>query len=145
MSHMWADTLMAAERAHSMSLLTWSAISMLMGTGLIAWLRSGERASHLVQHFAIQLMCWGAVEASSALAGLMCLSVRDLSAATRLDRFLWMNIGLDGGYVILGTALLVVGWRLGRRLGLVGAGIGVLVQGAALAVLNLSLAVQISR
>jgi hypothetical protein len=39
----------------------------------------------------------------------------------------------------------VVGWRLGRRLGLVGAGLAVVIQGIALALLDLVLAGQISR
>jgi sulfite exporter TauE/SafE len=71
--------------------------------------------------------------------------MRDIGSATRLDRILWLNIGLDAGYVLVGLTLGIVGWRLGRRLGLVGAGIGVLVQGTALAVLDLVLAAHISR
>jgi hypothetical protein len=47
--------------------------------------------------------------------------------------------------VLVGMALALTGWRLGRRLGLVGAGIGVVVQGGALMVLDLILAAQISR
>ena len=70
---------------------------------------------------------------------------RDLASATRLDRILWLNIGLDAGYVLVGITLIVVGWRMGRRLGLVGAGMGVVVQGGALALLDLVLAAQISR
>lgn len=73
------------------------------------------------------------------------LAARDIAGATRLDRVLWLNIGLDAGYVLVGVALVLVGWRLGRRLGLVGAGIGLVVQGCALVVLDLILAAQISR
>jgi hypothetical protein len=46
---------------------------------------------------------------------------------------------------MVGAALALAGWRLGRRLGLVGAGVGVIVQGSALLVLDLVLAAQISR
>jgi len=73
------------------------------------------------------------------------IRLRDLAGATRLDRFLWLNIGLDAGYVLVGGTLLVLGWRLARRMGLVGAGLAVIVQGAALALLDLVLAGQISR
>jgi hypothetical protein len=63
----------------------------------------------------------------------------------RLDRFVWLNIGLDAGYVAVGATLALLGWRFGRRLGLVGAGIGVIVQGLALTVLDLQLASGIVR
>jgi hypothetical protein len=47
--------------------------------------------------------------------------------------------------VLVGITLIVVGWRVARRPSLVGAGLGVIVQGAALAMLDLALAAQISR
>ena len=47
--------------------------------------------------------------------------------------------------LLVGSALLVLGWRLARRMGLVGAGLAVIIQGAALALLDLVLAGQISR
>jgi hypothetical protein len=80
-----------------------------------------------------------------ALLGLRALALRDLASATRLDRFLWLNIGLDAGYVMVGLTLLIGGWRLARRAGLMGAGIAIVVQGLALALLDLVLANQISR
>jgi hypothetical protein len=99
----------------------------------------------LLDHFGIQTTVWGAIELVLALRGLQHLELRDLSGATRLDRFLWLNIGLDVGYVMVGVTLLVIGWRLARRMGLVGAGLAVIVQGSALALLDLVLAGQISR
>ena len=90
-------------------------------------------------------MAWGAVDLALALAGLHGLELRDLAGATRLDRFLWLNIGLDVGYVLVGLTLLVLGWQLARRMGLIGAGLAVIVQGSALALLDLVLAGQISR
>jgi hypothetical protein len=77
--------------------------------------------------------------------GLRSLAVRDLAAATRFDRFLWLNVGLDMGYVMVGLTLLIIGWRGARRAGLIGAGIGVIVQALALVILDLLLAGQISR
>ena len=145
MPYMWADTLEIAERAHLLRLLVWSAVSVMMGTALFAWLRVGARRSDLLRHFAIQTAAWGVVEALVAALLLGQLAPRDIAAATRLDRVLWLNIGLDAGYVLLGGTLVVVGTRLGRRLGLIGAGMGVIVQGLALALLDLMLASQISR
>lgn len=145
MSFMWADTLLAAEGAHLLRLLLWGAASLLVGTGLLAWLRLGARRSALLEQFAIQTAAWGTAEL--ALAGLAraSLAMRDLTAATRLDRLLWLNLGLDAGYAMLGLALALVGWRLARHLGYVGAGIAIVVQGGALALLDLSFALQISR
>ena len=142
---MWADTLETLERLHVLRLLVWAAASMLAGTALLAWLRASGRRSSLLRHFAIQSAAWGAVDAVIAATALRGIAPRDIAAATRLDRILWLNIGLDAGYVLVGITLAVAAWRLGRRLGLVGAGLGVVVQGGALALLDLMLAVQISR
>jgi len=142
---MWADTLLAAERAHLLRLALWGAASLLIGTALVAMLRLGRPRSPLLKHFGIQTGAWGAVELGVALLLLRSLALRDLSGATRLDRRVWMNIGLDVGYVLVGITLVVIGWRAVRRFGLVGAGMAIVLQGAALAVLDLLLAGQISR
>jgi hypothetical protein len=62
--------------------------------------------------------------------------MRDADGAARLDRLLWLNTGLDVGYVAVGLTLAIAGWSLGRRLGAVGAGLGVVVQGMALLALD---------
>jgi hypothetical protein len=108
-------------------------------------LRLRHVRSSLLDHFAIQTAAWGAIDLTLAIVGSQRLELRDLAAATRLDRFLWLNIGLDAGYAMVGLTLLVIGWRVVRRPGLVGAGIGVVVQGAGLALLDLVLAAQMSR
>ena len=69
-------------------------------------------------------------------SGLRSLQLRDLGAATRLDRFLWLNLGLDTGYVAVGAAIALSAWLLGRRYGGVGAGVAIVVQGLALAVIT---------
>jgi hypothetical protein len=145
MQFMWADTLLAAESAHIVRLLVWGAGSVLLGTALVAWLHMGRRRSALLEHFGIQTAAWGAAELAFGALAHSSLTARDLAAATRLDRLLWLNIGLDAGYVLVGITLLVTGWMLGRRMGLIGSGLAVVVQGAALAVLHLLLAGQISR
>jgi hypothetical protein len=141
----WADTLLAAERAHLLRLIVWGGASVLLGVTLLVFLKARRQPSALLAGFAVQTAAWGAIDLALAGNGLRTLALRDLSGATRLDRFLWLNIGLDGGYVLVGLTLLLVGWRLGRRPGLIGAGIGVMVQGAALAILDVGLASQISR
>ena len=142
---MWADTLELAERAHLLRMLAWSAVSILAGTALVAWLHVSARRSELLKHFGIQTAAWGAVEALVVAWFWASLAPRDLASATRLDRILWLNIGLDAGYILVGITLVVAGIRLARRPGLVGAGMGVIIQGAALALLDLVLASRISR
>ena len=142
---MWADTLLAAERAHVIRLLVWGGGSVLLGTALLAWLYVGRRRSVLLEHFGIQTAAWGAVELALGAIARASMVTRDLAAATRLDRLLWLNIGLDAGYVLVGLTLVVTGWMLGRRLGAVGAGLAIVVQGIALTLLHLLLASQISR
>lgn len=142
---MWADSLLAAERSYLMRLLIWASVSVLTGTALMAWLRGTRRRSALLDQFAIQTILWGAVLVVRALTRVRSLAFRDLSGATQMDRLLWMNIGLDGGYILVGVTLLLFGWRAGPRPALIGAGLGVIVQGCALAVLDLDLASRISR
>lgn len=145
MQFMWADTLLAIERAHLIRLVVWGGASLLVGSTLLGLMRARGHRSALLDHFGIQTMAWGTVELVLAATGLQRLELRDLAGATRLDRFLWLNVGLDAGYVMVGITLLALGWRVTRRMGLVGAGMAVIVQGAALALLDLVLAGQISR
>jgi hypothetical protein len=142
---MWADTLLAAERVHHLRLALWGAASLLIGTALVVMLQLGRPRSPLLKHFGIQTAVWGAVELGAALLLLRSLALRDLSGATRLDRLLWMNMGLGMGYTLMGLLLMVVGWRAVRRFGLVGAGIAIVLQGTALTTIDLLLAGQISR
>lgn len=145
MPYMWADTLQAAERAHLLRLMLWAAASILAGTAVLAWLRVRGHQSDLLKHFAFQAAAWGAVIGLAAVWRLPHLAPRDIASATRLDRLLWLKIGLDIGAVAIGTTLGAMGLRLGRRMKLVGAGMGVVVQGCAMALLDLLLAAQISR
>src|SRR3954466_190816 len=145
MPFMWADTLQAAERAHLLRLFVWAAASILCGTGVLAFLRAWGHSSALLRHFALQSATWGTVVALFAARQFHVLAPRDVGSATRLDRMLWFFVGLDVGAVMLGLVLVAVGLRVGRRMTLVGAGMGIVVQGCALALLDLILAGQISR
>ena len=134
---MWSDTLLALERAHLLRLLAWSATSVVVGTGLYAVVTIRRTGSALLTHFAIQTCAWGFVNLAIAAVGMTRLAERDLAAATRLDRLLWLSVGLDVGLVLVGATLATTGWLVARRLGSVGAGIGVIVQGAGLLALDL--------
>ena len=142
---MFADTLLALERAHLLRLALWGAGSVLAGSLLLALvaLRRAAGDPALLRHFAIQTAAWGAVDLAIAAWAARGLALRDAAGAQQLDRILWLNLGLDVGYVGVGVTLALCGWRLARRAELVGAGLGVAVQGAALFLLDLVLVRQI--
>jgi hypothetical protein len=145
LSGQWADALLQVEQFHLLKLISWAVLSVVCGTFVLALLRVRRTESALLTHFAIQSIAWGGVDLAIALIARQGLALRDLSSAVALDRFVWLNIGLDVGYVGVGATLALLGWRLGPRLGLVGAGLGVVVQGLALTLLDLQLAAGIVR
>ena len=133
---MWSDTLYALERANLLRVAVWGGASVLVGTAIFALLAARRADSPLLKHFALQLVAWGAIDLALIGWAWRGLAMRDLAGATKLDRLLWLNVGLDVGYVAVGVTLAACAWTLGRRLGGVGAGLGVVVQGAALLVLD---------
>lgn len=145
LSGQWADSLLQVEQLHLLKLFAWATLSIVTGSALLAMLRVRRVASPLLTHFAVQSVAWGVVDLAIAWWAGRGLVLRDLEAAVALDRFVWFNIGLDVGYVAVGATLALLGWRATRRRGLVGAGLGVIVQGLALTVLDLQLAAGIVR
>jgi hypothetical protein len=141
---MWADVLLSLERSHLLRLAVWGGGSVLLGTLVLAGLAARGSRSPLLQHFAIQTAAWGAVDLAICAWAWRGLTLRDLDGATSLVNFLWLNVGLDAGYAGVGLTLALCSWRFGPRLGGVGAGIGIIVQGLALAVLDLVLLAQIA-
>jgi hypothetical protein len=109
---------------------------VLLGSAVHAYLAARRTRSPLLTSFAIQTAAWGAIELALAALAWRDLAPRDVTGAMQLDHLLWLNAGLDVGYVAVGATLAVTGWALGRRLALVGAGLGVVVQGAALLLLD---------
>jgi hypothetical protein len=142
---MWADSLQFAERRYLLLLLIWAVTSLVLGALLIAWLRTRSWRSPLLQQFSIQASIWGVAEGALSVTLLSRLGQRDLAGATRLDRMVWLSIGLDMGFILAGSALIWSGTRVGQRAGLIGTGAGIVLQGSALAVLHLMLAAQLSR
>ncbi len=137
---MWSDTLLALERTHLLRLAVWGGASVLLGTLLFAVVAAGRAAgSPLVRHFAVQTAAWGAIDLLIVVWAWRRLALRDHDSAEGLVRFLWLNLGLDVGYVAVGVTLALTGWIVGRRLGAVGAGVGIVVQGLALFLLDLQL------
>jgi hypothetical protein len=133
---MFADDLLALERAHLLRLLVWGGACVLLGTLVLAALAARRADSPLLKHFALQTAAWGAVDLALAGWGLRGLHLRDYDGAMELARTLWLALGIDVGFIAAGVTIAVMGWLLGRRLAPVGAGVGVVVQGAALLVLD---------
>lgn len=150
---MWADVILRAEQQHVLYLLLWSAASILAGTSLAVLVlarRGGTAAarmagSGMLGHFAAQTAIWGFAELITAGVEWRGLALRDLSAAARLEHSLWFSSGLELGIAVAGAGIAITAWRLARRLGLVGAGIAVVVQSLALLWLDLQLLAIVSR
>jgi len=145
MHFMWADTLLAAERAHLLRLIAWAGACVLLGTALLALLRVRGQRSDLLDRFGLFTALAGGTELVLAAWVLHGLELRDLAGATRLDRMLWLRIGLESGVILAGAVLLFAARRPVWRTGLMGGAIAMVVQGTALALLDLLLAAQISR
>jgi len=131
----FADSFLALERAHLVRLAVWGAASAFLGLVLLLLARRPAR-SPLLFHFGLQTALWGAIDLAFVVAGWQGLALRDLQGAARVERLLWLNLGLDVGYVGIGATIAIAAWILGRRLGGVGAGIAIVVQGLALFLLD---------
>ena len=141
---MYSDTLLALERAHLLQIIVWGGASIMVGAAMLAVLAVRRVRSPLLAGFAIQCVAWGVAEVALAGIRLHGASLRDGAAAVTLDRLLWLNTGLDAGYVIVGATLALTGWALGRRLGLMGAGMGVIMHGLALFIFDLRFVLALS-
>jgi hypothetical protein len=141
---MWADVLLSLERTHLLRLALWGGGSVVLGTLLLAFLAVRRHRSPLLTHFGIQTAAWGGVDLAICAWAWGGLALRDFDGQAALVNFLWLNVGLDAGYVGVGVTLALAAWRLGQRLGGVGAGAGVIVQGLALGLLDLRLIAEIA-
>lgn len=109
----------------------WALASVVLGAALLA-LADGAAA----RAFGIQCLAWGAIDGAIALAGAIALRrahargvvddpLRAPPERRRLRRLLWVNAGLDVGYVAVAVLVLAL-WRTPEGLG---HGLGVLLQG----------------
>jgi len=145
MRRVWADVILSAERQHLLRLLAWSGLSIILGTSVVVVLAARRIRSPLLTHFAIQTIAWGVWIALISGIAWRALHLRDVGGAARLERLLWMRIGLDVGCIAVGATLGITSRVTTRRMELVGAGVGVIVQGLALLLLDLQYAGLVSR
>lgn len=145
MCGVFADTIFRAEQQYLLRLLLWAGLSIIAGTAVLVLLTVRRLRSPLLRHFAVQMTVWGAAIGIFAGARWPSVHVRDLSDAARFERLIWLTIGLDAGVVGIGCMLAACAWLLARRIGPLGAGLGIVVQGLALLVIRLQLAAIVSR
>lgn len=136
---MWADSLQAFEEQHLLQLIAWGVASVLIGTLLLLALSLRKMRALLVSWFATQCVLWGVAELAWGAFAYRDVPLRDFEGAASLARQLWVAIGLEAGGILVGLTLAIGGWTYVRRLGIVGAGIGIIVQASALMVLDLIL------
>jgi hypothetical protein len=135
---MGADTLLVVEKAHLIQVLVWALLCVLAGTAVLAVLAIRRGGSAILSAFAIQTVGWGVFEATVSAVAIWGLSPRDLAGATQLDHRLWFETRIDVACIVIGAilALTTYGLTHGRRLGGLGAGLGIIVQGAVLLVFD---------
>lgn len=133
---MYADTLLDAERSHLLRLVLWGGASVLLGTVLLLVIALRRLRSPLPLHFGIQTAAWGAVTLALAMLRWRGLALRDFDGARRLLRMLWLGMGLEAALVAVGATLAIGGWAMGRRLGVVGTGLALVVHWLALLALD---------
>lgn len=142
---MWADTLLQAEQQHLLRLLLWAALSIIAATAIATTIAVRRLHSPLLTHFALQMALWGIGVGVIAAVEWHGLHLRDVSGSARLERLLWMNIGMDAGFVGMGAVLGFCGRVLARNIGAIGAGVGIVVQGLAMLLIDLQFAAIVSR
>lgn len=150
---MWSDIVQHAERLHFLRLCFWGALSTLAGTLLVLVSVARQGSSSLLRGFGSICALLGAVELVIGALNYRHVSLRDISAATRLDRLAWLQLGLYLGVAGVGVSLALsthrwsrgAGSRVQDALPTIGAGLAVLLHGIALATLELFLIADISR
>ena len=149
----WADVVLQIERLYLLRLLFWAATSTVAGTALLVLTIALGRGSIMIRRFAIACALFGVLELIAGVIGYRRLALRDLAAATRLERFAWLQLGLYVGLIAVGVTICALGRMLSCRttagrdvsLRVIGTGIAVALHGLALATLELLLLAALSR
>ena len=134
-------------RTIPVQLLGWATASLALAAGLAV-----RDPSPFASAVALQFAVWGAIDAAIAVAGLRGHGAKvaagapaslDASEAERrrTHRLLWINAGLDVGYLAVAAALATVGDPSAARLG---HALGVAVQGGFLWVFDAVHAVRLA-
>lgn len=139
-SAQWADSLLGLERLLLLKVAIWGALSVVLGTALLAFGRLSPPRSAMLASFGGALMVLGIAELAFALVARESVGLRDLHSATRLDRALWLVAGLAIAWSTAALALAIQTLRARPpRARPAGAMIAVALHGAAIALLALQL------
>jgi hypothetical protein len=136
---MWADILLAAERGHLLRVATWGSASVVAGGAVLLLVTLRGARAPLLLHFGLQTVSWGALALALAALGWRALALRDVTAAARLLEREHLVIAAEGALLAAGIGLVTVGRRRDRP-GAIGAGLALLLHGAALLVLDVRFA-----
>ena len=150
---MWSDFVQHAEQLHYIRLAIWGALSTLAGTLLFVVAHVRGSGTALIRRFGAVCGVCGAIELLIAVILYRDVPLRDLSAATRLDRLAWLQLGLYVGLAGIGVAGALVSFAVRppaeesreRTLAVIGGGAAIALHGIALATLELLLIASISR
>lgn len=142
---MFADTLLRAEQLHLLRVLAWGAGSVVASTVLFVFLVVRGLRSPLLRNFGAVCLVLGGIELFGAALAYHGLRLRDFDAAVRLDRQVWFETGFAVAAGLAGILVAFAGWRMTRRLGVVGGAIALTMHALAIALLDLQLALVISR
>jgi hypothetical protein len=135
----FADSILAAEQLHLVILFAWAATSVLAGTAVLAAVHWRFRTSAFLHRFGLVMLLWGGGLFLVAMAGWHGLALRDFGSAAQLRATVRVSLGVDVVAMLLGAGLAAGSWVRARRLGPVGAGTAMMLQGAVLLVLHLRL------
>jgi hypothetical protein len=133
---MWADTLLHWETQAALRLLLWSTLSVAAGGTLLVAVR--RKPLRLLRHFAIQTAVCGFAEACIAAAWWRTLHLRDARGAAQLSSMLSLVAAIVIGVALAAVVLGAQSWPA-RRLPVIGAAVGVVVQVLAVLALDLQL------
>jgi hypothetical protein len=112
-------------RGLGLLLIAWSLASIVVGVVLLLVPLS------VLQGIGLQALLWGIIDAVIAVVGVF---RQQEQSAEKAARFLRINVFLDVGYQLVGVLLIVFLWQ---NAFLLGNGVGIIIQGAFLFVLDL--------
>ncbi len=133
---MFADTLLHAEQLHFLQLMLWGAANVVAGGGSVLVAR---RKSLLLFAFGAACLAMGGVELLAGWYRYHSAALRDYSAAVRLDRQLWFELGASVGALAVGVVTGTLSWRLAKRFELVGIGAAIGLHAVAIALMDVQL------
>lgn len=128
---MSSETVFVLERAHVLGIALLGALSVLFGVVVAAYAIRRKARARLLWHFTVQTAGWGIAELGLATFWWYRLGQRDYSGMVRLLMLVRVGAMAELCGMAIGATLALGGWFASRSDAL-GAGLGIVVQCAAL-------------